>query len=88
MYNTRVDGTPSDPRETKKVRNFGVIQIDSRADVRVQMGTKPAKVWPNAPRDPRACPRGRPTPLNQAVSPRPKTFFCEKVFAPRADQSC
>ena len=23
MYNTRVDGTPSDPRETK-VRNFGV----------------------------------------------------------------
>ena len=44
MYNTRVDGTPSDPRETKKVRNFGVIQIDSRADVRVQMGTKPAKV--------------------------------------------
>ena len=43
MYNTRVDGTPSDPRETK-VRNFGVIQIDSRADVRVQMGTKPAKV--------------------------------------------
>eukprot|EP00964_Phaeocystis_antarctica_P113768 scaffold77770_cov48-Phaeocystis_antarctica.AAC.1 len=61
-----------------EAKNLRVAKMKFRSSARPDLRITQ---WPTAP-------RGRPKRLNQAFSPRPKTFLQKGLFAPRADQSC